>query len=114
LERLDFFVVANSVGRKRVQPAGLCAERCRGQTRDSGAIAFRCFSARRKRGEHGVHGEGFMLPAASLTDRVIGRAIEVHRYTGSGPLESDQEQWLCYELGEVGIAFAAGRASQSL
>jgi len=47
-----------------------------------------------------------MLLAAPLTDRVIGLAIEVHRHTGPGLLESVYEQCLCRELGEAGIAFA--------
>jgi GxxExxY protein len=47
-----------------------------------------------------------MLLAEPLTDRVIGLAIEVHRHTGPGLLESVYEQCLCRELGEAGIAFA--------
>src|ERR1700722_18030250 len=46
-----------------------------------------------------------MLLAESLTDRVIGLAIEVHRHTGPGLLESVYEQCLCRELMEAGIAF---------
>jgi len=46
---------------------------CQGQTRRYGALAFRIFfSARRKRREHGDHGEGFMLLAESLTVRASG------------------------------------------
>jgi GxxExxY protein len=47
-----------------------------------------------------------MLLAEPLTDRVIGLAIELHRHTGPGLLESLYEQCLCRELGEAGIAFA--------
>jgi GxxExxY protein len=47
-----------------------------------------------------------MLLAEPLTDRMIGLAIEVHRHTGPGLLESVYEQCLCRELGEAGIAFA--------
>ena len=47
-----------------------------------------------------------MLLAERLTDRVIGLAIEVHRHTGPGLLESVCEQCLCRELGDAGIAFA--------
>ena len=47
-----------------------------------------------------------MLLAERLTDRVIGLAIEVHRHTGPGLLESVYEQCLCRELGDAGIAFA--------
>ena len=47
-----------------------------------------------------------MLLAEPLTDRVIGLAIEVHRHTGPGLLESIYEQCLCRELTDAGIAFA--------
>jgi GxxExxY protein len=47
-----------------------------------------------------------MLLAEPLTDRVIGLAIEVHRHTGPGLLESVYEQCLCRELVEAGIVFA--------
>ncbi len=47
-----------------------------------------------------------MLVAEALTDRVIGLAIEVHRHTGPGLLESVYEQCLCHELTDAGIAFA--------
>ena len=47
-----------------------------------------------------------MLLAEPLTDRVIGLAIEVHRHTGPGLLESVYEQCLCRELRDTGIAFA--------
>jgi len=47
-----------------------------------------------------------MLLAESLTDRVIGLAIEVHRHTGPGLLESVYVQRLCRELQDAGIAFA--------
>jgi GxxExxY protein len=46
-----------------------------------------------------------MLLARELTERVIGLAIEVHRLTGPGMLESVYEGCLCYELGQAGIAF---------
>ena len=47
-----------------------------------------------------------MLLAEQLTDRVIGPAIEVHRHTGPGLLETVDEQCLCHERGEAGLAFA--------
>jgi GxxExxY protein len=47
-----------------------------------------------------------MPSAEPLTDRVIGLAIEMHRHTGPGPLESDYKQCLCRELGEMGSALA--------
>lgn len=46
-----------------------------------------------------------MLVDAGLTERIIGLAIEVHRNTGKGLLESVYEQCLCFELGQVGIPF---------
>ena len=46
-----------------------------------------------------------MLLARKLTEQVIGLAIEVHRMTGPGMLESVYEGCLCHELGEAGIAF---------
>ena len=39
----------------------------------------------------------------SLTDRIIGAAIEVHRHLGPGLLESAYEECLCYELSLVGL-----------
>ncbi len=47
-----------------------------------------------------------MLLAEPLTERVIGLAMEVHRHTGPGLLESVYEQCLCHELAQAGIAFA--------
>ncbi len=47
-----------------------------------------------------------MLLAEPLTDRVIGLAIEVHRHTGPGLLESVYELCLCRELADAGISFA--------
>ncbi len=40
-----------------------------------------------------------------LTERIIGAAIEVHRQTGPGLLESAYEACLAYELTGRGIAF---------
>ncbi|HUB11501.1 MAG TPA: GxxExxY protein [Acetobacteraceae bacterium] len=45
-----------------------------------------------------------MLIAGELTERIIGLAIEVHRNTGRGLLESVYEQCLCHELRQAGIA----------
>ncbi len=42
----------------------------------------------------------------SLTESVIGLAIEVHRALGPGLLESAYQECLCYELKTNGIAFA--------
>ena len=44
-----------------------------------------------------------MLIAGELTERIIGLAIEVHRHTGRGLLESVYEQCLCHELRRAGI-----------
>ncbi len=46
-----------------------------------------------------------MLLARELTERVIGLAVEVHRLTGPGMLESVYEGCLCHELEQAGIAF---------
>ena len=47
-----------------------------------------------------------MLLAEAATDRMIGLAVEVHRHTGPGLLESVYELCLCRELADAGIAFA--------
>ena len=47
-----------------------------------------------------------MLMAGELTEQVIGLAIEVHRQTGPGLLESVYERCLCHELRNAGIPFA--------
>jgi GxxExxY protein len=41
----------------------------------------------------------------SLTERIIGAAIEVHRNTGPGLMESAYEECLCYELSQLGLRF---------
>lgn len=41
----------------------------------------------------------------TLTELVIGAAIEVHRHLGAGLLESAYEECLCYELAEKNIPF---------
>lgn len=43
-------------------------------------------------------------PKNSLSERVIGAAIEVHRQLGPGLLESTYEACLCFELAQRGIA----------
>jgi len=40
-----------------------------------------------------------------LTEIIIGAAIEVHRATGPGLMESVYEQCLCYELSQRGLHF---------
>ena len=46
-----------------------------------------------------------MLVDEQLTERIIGLAIDVHRHTGRGLLESVYEQCLCYELHLADIPF---------
>ena len=41
----------------------------------------------------------------SLTEKVIGAAIAVHRALGPGLLESAYEECLCYELSDAGLVF---------
>jgi len=40
-----------------------------------------------------------------LTEQIIGAAIEVHRQTGPGLMESVYEECLCYELSQLGLRF---------
>ena len=40
-----------------------------------------------------------------LTEQIIGAAIEVHRLTGPGLMESAYEACLCYELSQRGLQF---------
>ena len=40
-----------------------------------------------------------------LTELIIGSAIEVHRNTGPGLMESVYEECLCYELNQLGLKF---------
>jgi len=46
-----------------------------------------------------------MLQYQTLTERIIGLAIEVHRGTGPGLLESVYADFLCDELEAAGIPF---------
>ncbi len=48
-------------------------------------------------------------PDNELSERVIGLAIEVHRYLGPGLLESAYEECLCYELRTAGLPFERQR-----
>ena len=41
----------------------------------------------------------------SISSKVIGAAIEVHRQMGPGLLESIYQRCLCHELAERGLAF---------
>jgi len=38
-----------------------------------------------------------------VTGKIIGSAIEVHKYLGTGLLESIYETALCYEMNKVGL-----------
>lgn len=40
-----------------------------------------------------------------VTERIIGAAIEVHRETGAGLLESAYEECLCHELNLIGLKY---------
>ena len=41
----------------------------------------------------------------TVTEKIIGAAIEVHRGLGPGLLESAYEECLCYELSRLGLRF---------
>jgi len=41
----------------------------------------------------------------AITEKIIGAAIEVHRITGPGLLESVYEECLCYELSQARLKF---------
>ncbi len=41
----------------------------------------------------------------SITEKIIGGAISVHRVLGPGLLESAYEECLCFELGQAGLSF---------
>ena len=40
-----------------------------------------------------------------MTEKVIGAAIDVHRFLGPGLLESVYEECLCHEINGLGLAF---------
>jgi GxxExxY protein len=46
-----------------------------------------------------------MTNGIDLTERIIGAAIEVHRYLGPGLLESIYEEALCIEMETRGLPF---------
>lgn len=50
------------------------------------------------------------LSVNTLSERVIGACIEIHRALGPGLLESAYEECLCYELSQAGLAFERQRA----
>ena len=51
-------------------------------------------------------GTARLEPRDSLSERVIGLAIEVHRGLGPGLLESAYEECLCHELKNAGLDFS--------
>ena len=50
-------------------------------------------------------GESRAFGLNRLTEMIIGAAIEVHRNTGPGLMESVYEECLCYELSQLGLKF---------
>ena len=54
--------------------------------------------------------KGVKMEFDTLSNQVIGCAIEVHRVLGPGLLESTYEQCLAHELGQVGIGFKLQQA----
>jgi GxxExxY protein len=63
----------------------------------------------RSKSESAEGAEVKSVPLASrlnhLTEQIIGAAIEVHRNTGPGLMESVYEECLCYELSQLGLRF---------
>ena len=51
-----------------------------------------------------------MILEESLTENIIGAAIEVHKYLGPGLLESAYEKCLCHELNLRGLKFERQKA----
>jgi len=62
------------------------------------------YHGEKQEGHGGPQESERMLIAGELTEQIIGLAIEVHRNTGRGLLESAYEQCLCHELRQAGIA----------
>ena len=54
--------------------------------------------------------KGVNMEFDTLSNDVIGCAIEVHRVLGPGLLESTYEQCLAHELGQAGIGFKLQQA----
>jgi GxxExxY protein len=55
--------------------------------------------------DHGIPREFFMLEQRTLTARIIGPGIEVHRTVGPGLLESVYAECVAVELAHAGIGF---------
>lgn len=62
------------------------------------------YHGEKQEGHGGPQESERMLIAGELTEQIIGLAIEVHRNTGRGLLESAYEQCLCHEVRQAGIA----------
>ena len=58
------------------------------------------------RGQGHLSSQASPLSGGSVTERVIGAAIAVHRHLGPGLLESAYEECLCWELSESGVSYA--------
>src|SRR5947207_9331995 len=69
--------------------------------REAGALLLKA-----RHGQVTIEWMGMVLSHDStLSDRVIGMAIQVHRHLGPGLLESAYEQCLCHDPKELGIAY---------
>ena len=59
--------------------------------------------------ESAERAEGTSAPRLSaldrLTEQIIGAAIEVHRQTGLGLMEWAYQEYLCFELSQLGLDF---------
>ncbi|MDT8396966.1 MAG: GxxExxY protein [bacterium] len=56
-----------------------------------------------RRKEENIYLADTRIKKGSLTDQVLGLAIEVHKTLGPGLLESAYEECLCYELRSAGL-----------
>jgi GxxExxY protein len=59
----------------------------------------------RSRAKMGTRASLTLSYDGTLSNRVIGLAIEAHRHLGPGLLESAYDECLCHELKEAGIVF---------
>ncbi len=66
---------------------------------------FLRFNTEKKAENHRGPQSRAMYENQRLTERIIGLAIDVHRATGPGLLESAYKTCLCWELERAGIAF---------
>ena len=95
----------------QVNASGSCGDQTAGGTPRSLPLAAAMSSftpssllARRTHeGREGPRRDFAVLEHRELTERIIGLAIEVHRNTGPGLLESVYAAFLAFELGQAGI-----------